>query len=82
MLPCSSFTSRPPADGGSLPPQAQSYKVNWPWLSIRRLMHRYIFIHKAILGLFPLHLCSYISLKQSSHRLRSQDVITFSGPLA
>ena len=49
-------------------------RVGWPSLTQRRLSHWYVFVYKAILGLLPPYLCSFISLQENgTYQLRSQD---------
>ncbi len=56
-------------------------RVGWPSLSMRRLQHWYIFIYKAILGLLPSYLLTYISVNNiGTYNLRSQDLFLLSVP--
>ena len=48
-------------------------RVEWPSLAARRLSHWQTFIYKAILGILPQYLCSYISKTESTYSLRSND---------
>ena len=54
--------------------------VNWTSLSMRRSLHCYKLIYTAMLGLLPLYISTYISHKQYSYSLRSQNDITLSVP--
>ena len=54
--------------------------TGWSSLSSRRTTHWYIFIYKAILGLLPSYLSTYMTQRTSVHSLRSQDFITFVVP--
>lgn len=56
-------------------------RVGWSALSTRRLNHWYIFIYKAILGLLPPYLQSYIEKKSTGrYCLRSEDLLLLSVP--
>ena len=56
-------------------------RVGWSSLSTRRLMHWHILIYKAILGLLPSYLLTFISQRTSgSYNLRSQNFLLLSVP--
>ncbi len=56
-------------------------KVGWLSLSARRLLHWYTFIYKAIIGLLPSYLCTYLTFTSNpSYRLHSLDFLTASVP--
>lgn len=58
-------------------------RVGWPALATRRLVHWYVLIYKAILGLLPPYLCIYILQKSvGSYCLRSQNLFLLSVPNA
>ena len=58
-------------------------KVGWPSLSTRRLHHWYIFIYKALIGLLPPYLSSYLTITSNPrYNLRSEDFLNASVPRA
>lgn len=56
-------------------------RVGWSSLSTRRLMHWHILIYKAVLGLLPSYLLTFVSQRTSgSYNLRSQNLLLLSIP--
>jgi hypothetical protein len=56
-------------------------RVAWPSLSIRRKMHWYLLIYKAILGCLPIYLCCLIQRTSfKSYSLRSQSIYNLCVP--
>lgn len=56
-------------------------RVGWPFLTLRRLSHWYLFIYKAILRQLPSYLCSFITVQENNiYRLRSQNRVLLTVP--
>ena len=57
-------------------------KVGWPSLSLRRSLHWYMFVHKAITGKLPPYISSMLVWNDGDQQTRSSDWLTLNVPFA